>query len=73
MEMALAALIEAIFVVMGKPDTAILQCLLVLDKWFEMVARPIQTMLGLHLDTNKLVVDILGSYVSEIHNLINKT
>ena len=44
--MALAALIEAIFVVMGEPDKAIQQCLLALDKWVEMVVGPIQRMLG---------------------------
>jgi len=73
MEVALAALIDAIFFVMGKPDTAIRQCPLALDKWIEMVAGPIQTMLGLNLDTNKLMVAIPGSYVSDIHNLISTT
>ena len=53
-EMAIAALIEAIFVIMGKPDTAIRQCLLAMDKWVDMVAGPIQTMLGLVINTNKL-------------------
>jgi hypothetical protein len=38
-----------------------------------MVVGPIQTMLGLNLDTNKLIVAILGSYVSDVHNLINTT
>ena len=53
MKMALAALIKAIFVVLGEPDTAIQQCPLALDKWvLEMVAVPVQMMLGLSLDTN---------------------
>ena len=73
MMMALAALIESILVVMGEPDTAIQQCLLALDKWVEMVAGPVQTMLGLNLDTNKLIVAIPCSYVKEIYNLINTT
>ena len=51
--MALAALIEAIFVVMGEPDTAIRQFPLALDKWVEMVAGPVQTMLSLNLDTHQ--------------------
>ena len=38
-----------------------------------MVVGPIQTMLGLNLDTNKLIVAIPGSYVSDVHNLINTT
>jgi hypothetical protein len=73
MKMALAALIKAIFVVLGEPDTAIQQCPLALDKWVEMVFGPIQTMLGLNLDTNKLINAILGSYVKEVYNLINTT
>jgi hypothetical protein len=73
MEMALASLIEAIFVIMGKPDTAIRQCLLALDKWEDMVPVPIQTMLGLVLDINELAVAIPGPYVCKLHNLIAKT
>ena len=73
MKMALAALIEAIFVVIREPDKAIQQCPLALDKWVEMVVGPIQTMLGLNLDTNKLMDAIPGSYVSDVHNLINTT
>ena len=52
MKMALAAMIEAIFVVLGEPDKAIRQCPLALDKWVKMVAGPVQTMLGLNLNTN---------------------
>ena len=61
MMMALAALIEVIFGVMGEPDTAIRQCPLDQDKWVEMVAGPVQTMLGLILDTNRLSVAIPSS------------
>ena len=71
--MALDALIKSIFVVMGKPNTAIQQCPLALDKWVEMVVRPVQTMLGLSLDTNQLIVAIPSSYVSNIPDLINTT
>jgi hypothetical protein len=35
--MKLAALIEAIFVVMGKPDTTVRQCSLAMDKWEELI------------------------------------
>jgi hypothetical protein len=34
MEQVLATLIEAIFVIMGKPDTTVCQCPLAMDKWF---------------------------------------
>ena len=73
MKMALATLIKAIFVVMGEPDTTIRQCLLAQDKWVEMVAGPVQTMLGLNLDTNQLTVAIPSSYVGNICDIINAT
>ena len=38
MEMDVASLIEAIFVIMGKADTAIRQCPPALDKWGNLVA-----------------------------------
>jgi len=71
MEMALAALIEAIFVIMGGTDSAIRQCPLALDKWVEMVPGPTLTMLGLVHDTNDLTVAIPGPYISELHDLID--
>ena len=71
--MALAALIEAIFVVMGEPYTAIRQCPMALDKFVEMVAGPIQTMLGLVLDTSNLTVAIPGPYICKLQNLIKNT
>jgi hypothetical protein len=56
--MKLAALIEAIFVVMGEPDTIARQCPLAMDKWEELVVRPVQTMLGLVIYTYQLTVGI---------------
>ena len=73
MDMALAVLIKAIFVIMGKPETTIRRCPLALDKWAEMVPGPTQTMLGLIHDTNKLTVGIPEPYVSELHDLIDAT
>ena len=73
MKMALAALIEAIFVVTGEPDTANGQCPLAQDKWVEMVSGPVQTMLGLNLDTNRLTVAIPSSYVGDVHDIIYAT
>ena len=66
MEMALAAFTKAIFVIMGKPDTAIRQCPLAMNKWADMVDGPIQTMLGLVINTNKVTVKISGPYLSEL-------
>ena len=58
---------------MGEPDTAIQQCPLAQDQWVEMVAGPVQTMLGLILDTNRLTVAILSSYVDDVWAIINST
>jgi hypothetical protein len=73
MMMSLAALIEAIFVVMGVPDTSIRQCPLAQDKWAEVVAGPVQTSLGLILDTNRLTVAIPSSYVNDVRAIIDAT
>jgi hypothetical protein len=51
MELKLAALIEAIFVIMGTPDTTVHQCPLALDKWLELIVASRQRMLGLVVDT----------------------
>jgi hypothetical protein len=42
MKMVLAATIEAIFVVMGKPNVVVRQCSLAMDKWLELVIDPKQ-------------------------------
>ena len=52
MELRLAALIEAIFVIMGTPDTTVRQCPLALDKWLDLIVASKQRMLGLIVDTN---------------------
>jgi hypothetical protein len=41
MEQVLAALIEAIFAVMGAPDTSVCQCSLAMDKWEKLHIAPI--------------------------------
>ncbi len=58
MELVLAALIEAIFVIMGKPDMTVCQCPLAMDKWLELVVAPKQRMLELIIDMNNLTVGI---------------
>ena len=73
METTLADLIDAIFVIMGKPDEALRKCLLAMDKWVDMAPGPIQTMLVLVQDTNKLTVAISAPYMCELHDLINTT
>ena len=73
MERVLGALIEAVFVVMGEPDTALRQYPLAMDKWLKLVVGPILIMLGLIINTNKLTVAIPKKYVSKLCNLINMT
>jgi hypothetical protein len=66
MKMVMVATIEAIFIVMGKPDVAVRQCPLAMDKWLELVIGPTQTMLGLIIDTNRLTVAIPPKYGTPI-------
>ncbi len=73
MKMVLAAMIEAIFIVMGKPDVAVRQCPLAMDKWLELVIVSKQTMLGLIIDTNRHTVAIPPKYLQEVLGLLNST
>jgi hypothetical protein len=73
MEMVLAAMIESIFAVMGEADTPLCQCPLALDKWLELVVCPVQTMIGLVINTNKLLVAIPQHYVAEVRELLDTT
>jgi hypothetical protein len=65
MEQVLAALIKAIFVVMGIPDTSVRQCSLAMDKWEKLQVTPIQTMLGLVIDTNRMTVSVPDNYIQK--------
>ncbi len=73
MEQVLAALIEAIFAVMGAPDTSVRQCSLAMDKWEKLYVAPIQTMLGLVIDTNRMTVSVPDNYVQSVCLLIDST
>jgi hypothetical protein len=73
MKMVLAATIEAIFIVMGKLDVAVMQCPLAMEKWLELVIGPKQTMLGLIIDTNRLTVAIPPKYLQDVLELLNST
>jgi hypothetical protein len=65
------ALIEAIFVVMGKPDTTVRECPLAMDKCEELIIGPAQMMLGLVINTYKLTVGIPDTYVHKVLLLFN--
>jgi hypothetical protein len=73
MELKLAALIEALFVILGAPDTRVRQCPLALDKWWELIVASRQRMLGVIVDTNIMKVGIPPDYVAEVLDLINTT
>ena len=51
MKMALAAVIESIFVVMGQPNLSLRQCPLAMDKWSNLVVAEHQLALGLVIDS----------------------
>ncbi len=71
MKMVLAAMIEAIFTVMGKPNDTVRQWPLAMDKWNELVIGPRQIGLGLIIDTNRLTVAIPIKYLTEVCALLD--
>jgi hypothetical protein len=73
MEQVLAALIKAIFVIMGAPATSVCQCSLAMDKWEKLHVAPIQTMLGLLINTNRMIVSVPDDYIQGVCLLIDST
>ena len=71
MKMALAAVIEPIFVVLGPPETEKRECPLAMDKWIDLIIGETQTVLGLNLNTRKVTVSIPRKYLDEILLLIH--
>ena len=72
-EQVLAVLIEAIFVVMGAPDTSVHQCSLAMDKLEKLHVAPIPTMLGLLIDTNRMIISVPDNYIQGVCLLIDST
>lgn len=70
MKMALAAVIEAIFVVLGQPDLTLRQCPLAMDKWKKLVVGEKQIALGLILKTREMTVCITHEYLCSTLHLI---
>ena len=70
MKMVLAAVIEAIFVILGPPAIEKRQCPLAMDKLTALIIGEAQTALGLKLDTRKLTVSIPRKYLDETLFLI---
>ncbi len=73
MKQVLAALIKTMFVIMGSPDTSVCQCSLAMDKWEKLHVAPIQTMLGLVIDTNRMIVSVPDLYIQGVCLLIDST
>jgi len=72
MRRLLAAVIEAIFVVMGPPDTRVRQCPLAMDKWLDLTVCHWQIMLGIRINTRTLTVGMPRAYLDEVLNILNK-
>jgi hypothetical protein len=71
MERLLAATIQAIFIVCGKPDISVCQCPLSMEKWLELIVGPKQIVLGLVVDTNNMTVGITEDYIQQVQTLLN--
>jgi hypothetical protein len=69
----IASVIEAIFNVLGQPNTDIRRNHLSMDKWLEAIINYRNILLGLSWNTRKLTVGIPGEYLDELRELIKKT
>jgi hypothetical protein len=58
----LAAIIEAVFIVCGCLMIEVRQCPISIEKWLELVIGTAQTVLGLTVDTNLMIVGITPQY-----------
>ena len=67
----MTAMIEAIFTVMGQPDTRVRQCPLAIDKWMELIVGHEQVMLGLVLNTCRMSIRIEVKYQFRGLKLLN--
>jgi len=68
----LAAIIQAIFTVCGRPMIEVRQCPLSLKKWEELVVCSVQTVLGLTVNTNKLTVGITPEYRKQVRDILTE-
>jgi hypothetical protein len=70
MSRLLAPIIEVIFSACGTPDVAVCQCPLSLKKWHELIVGPRLLVLGLVIDTNKMIVGITDEYIQQVWELL---
>jgi hypothetical protein len=63
----LAATIKSIFLVSGEPNIiAVQQCPLLLEKWLEIIVNPRQIILGLFVDTNKMIFGTTNAFIQQV-------
>jgi hypothetical protein len=68
----LAAIIEVIFMACRRPNMAVCQCPLLLEKWHELIVGPKQIVLGLVVDTSKMTVGITDEYLDQVQLLLSQ-
>ncbi len=66
----LTAIIKAIFLVCRTSDIMVRQCHLSLKKWFELIVGPRQIILGIIVNTNKMMVGITNEYIECVWDLM---
>lgn len=70
MPQALASAVEAIFTVMGEPNTRLRQCAIALDKWRDLYISYKLVLLGLQFNTRTMTVGVTDKYRQEVLDLI---
>jgi hypothetical protein len=68
----LTAIIKAIFTVCRRPNMAVRQCPLSLEKCHELKVGPKQIILGLVVDTSKMAVRITDEYLDQVRLLLSQ-
>jgi hypothetical protein len=56
--------------VCGTPDVTVLQCPLSFKKWHKLIVDPRQIILGLVVDSNKMMVGITDDYIQQVRELL---
>jgi hypothetical protein len=69
----LAAIIEAIFIVCGCSKIEVCQCPLSIKKWLELVIGTVQTILGLKVNTNLMIVGITPEFCQQVWDLLTNS
>ena len=66
----LVAIIKAIFLVCRTPNSAVRQSPLLLKKWFKLIVGPMQIILGLVVNTNRMTDGISDKYIKCVQELM---